>query len=221
MPGRLLDRRQRDHALHCPRKVQRAGTTVDILSVPCYVIGTIRFQPNPYIGHVKRQEVSVLESDDVLEIRRRPLAYRIVLWLFVAFSATILIVSRTQPALAADMKGHHSNAPHSSASAQQSDKGRSNQSHAAAPASDTNSSSSGASSGGNQKSPPPPAKNDNSSGPGAAAARNDPPSDEHAQQLEQKNDPGNDPEHGADGESVNNTNGQSTGPTQDQASQQQ
>src|SRR5438105_13693132 len=46
-------------------------------------------------------------EDDVLDLRRRPLAYRIVLWLFVAFSVTILLISRTQPALAADLKNHH------------------------------------------------------------------------------------------------------------------
>mgnify|MGYP001791802673 CR=1 FL=1 len=57
-------------------------------------------------------------DDDVLTLRRRPLAYRIVLWLFVAFCATILIVSRTQPALAADLKGtHHASSNGSAATA--------------------------------------------------------------------------------------------------------
>jgi len=39
-------------------------------------------------------------------MRRRPLAFRIALWAFVVFSMTILVISRTQPALAADLKTH-------------------------------------------------------------------------------------------------------------------
>ena len=51
--------------------------------------------------------ISVDYDDDVLTIRRRPLGFRIALWAFVAFSATVLIISRTQPALAADLKAKH------------------------------------------------------------------------------------------------------------------
>jgi len=135
-----------------------------------------------------------VDQDDVLEIRRRPLGYRIVLWLFVAFSAAILIISRTQPALAADMKGHHGpgkSAPasqqadqgHNQAGGAQGKGGGASTQPAAQPASSPASSDHGSS--GKQD----PGKSTNSGASGTPAARIDHPSDQHAAHMSEENDP--------------------------------
>ena len=45
--------------------------------------------------------VSQLEANsDVLTLTRRPLALRVLLWMFILFCTSVLIVVRTQPAMA-------------------------------------------------------------------------------------------------------------------------